>query len=209
MSTWMPRACATFVVLIALFATSGCGGSAQPRTNRPLPWQEFAKIGSVVDASRGFPVAFYADPGAEPRTVDVDGTTLYASDWLTHLAKRMNQALAKVSLYDTRFMVVAQKMFTDEIVNGAYTYPYRGASKEMQASALHARIAVLQFASAAPTRIVAESGVRVVVKLKLHSMTRLYVHEATGAHWDHECFARIAEKILGDADFWRAVQAAP
>lgn len=209
MPSWMPRACTPLFVVVAFVALSGCGGSAQPRTSRPVPWQEFAKIGGVVDASRGFPVAFYADPGAEPRTANVDGTTLYVGDWLTHMAKRMNQALAKVSLYDTRFMAVAQKLFTDEIVNGAYTYPYRGASKEMQASALHARIASLQFESATRVSIVAESGVRVVVKLKLFSMTRLYVHEATGPHWDHECFTRIAEKILSDGDFWRAVQTAP
>lgn len=205
----IPRPVAFLILFASAFVWSGCGGSAQPRTNRPVAWQDFTTTGGMLDASRGFPLAFYADPGAEPRMVEVDGTTLYAGDWMTHIAKRMNQALAKVSLYDTRFMTVAQKLFTDKIVNGAYTYPYRGASKEMQASALHARIVMLQFESAKPVKIVAESGVRVVVKLKLFSMTRLYMHEATGAHWDHECFTHIAQKILSDGDFWRAVQAAP
>jgi len=208
----MPFPCRVhrIALILALFAIlAACGPRAQPRTSHPVKWREFTAIGGMVDASRGFPLAFYADPAAKPRIVDVDGTELYASDWMTHIAKRMNQALAKVSLYDTRFMPVAQKLFSDKLINGAYTYPYRGASKEMQTSALHARIAVLKFQSAAPVTIVAESGYKVVVELKMFSMTRLYMHEATGSHWDKTCFEEIARKILSDGRFWKAVKAAP
>ncbi len=197
------------LTLACVAAMTACAPRAQPRTSHPLKWQEYSKLGGVVDASRGFPLAFYADPGAEPRIVDVDGTDLYAADWMTHLAKRMNQALAKVSLYDSRFMPVAQKLFSDKLINGAYTYPYRGAGKEMQTSALHARIAVLKFQSVAPVTVVAESGYKVVVEVKMFSMTRLYVHESTGSHWDKTCFEAIGRKILSDSAFWRAVQAAP
>ncbi len=204
------RRAANLALAVAVaIAFVACAPRAQPRTSHPLKWKEFAQIGGMIDASRGFPLAFYADPGAEPIVTDVDGTDLYAADWTTHMAKRMNQALAKVSLYDSRFMPVAQKLFSDKLVNGAYTYPYRGAGKELQTSALHARIAVLKFHSAKPVTIAAERGIRVVVQLKMFSMTHLYAHEATGSHWDQKCFEEIARKILSDGKFWRAVQAAP
>lgn len=194
--------------LLGLFVVglSACATPAQPRTSHPVPFEQFVEIGAVIDASRAFPVAFYADPAAKPRIVDVEGQDLHASDWLTHLAKRMNQALAKVSLYDARFMPIAQTIFREELHAGRYTYPYEHAAQDLQKTRVPARIAALRFVSANRVRVAADSGVKVVVELRLADLTRLYSFESTGSNWDLDCFTGIARKILGDVRFWEAVK---
>ena len=194
---------------LTVVVIAACSTPAQPRTSHPVPFREFKEIGAVVDASRGFPVAFFAVPGRAPEIVDVDGQQLYAADWTVHIAKRMNQALALVGLYDMRFMQSGQLIFRDELSTGRYSYPYRSKDMAREMSLMPARLAELRFVSAKPVAVGGEAGVQLVLEVSLFSRKHLYSFEAIGGHWDVECFVGIARKVLSDAKFWRAVKTSP
>lgn len=200
------RSVAVVVVLLSLGA--GCSGGLGPRTSSPLQWQAWAESGAMADASRGHPVAFWADPSREPATVDVSGGTLQVSQWLTHLALRMNEAISRKTLFDTRFQAVGPQLFNWKLSAGRYRYTYKGkpaATAEMIART-RARAVELRLSRVGVVKLGSENGARLVVTTVLEGRKRTYMAESSlNSGWDVDLMSQIARKILADASFWSSL----
>ncbi len=203
------------LLLLSLLSlvTFGCGSVMQPRVNDDLGLNAAVLSGAPVDASRGFPIAFYANPGQDPEFVEVDhaiGTTKVAGAlWVTELARQLDRAAAKVSLYDERFSPIAQQVFAYEVSNGDLSYAWREPAEGLPTTGIHVRVAHLRL-DGLKTDSTGE-GVRVSasVELKLGDFHKTYACERAGERWDRAVFACLGEAILGDSALWHAAQAMP
>jgi hypothetical protein len=198
-------------VMAPLLLLGGCGTTLRPRTSDPIPVEKFLGVAAMQDASRGFPVGFYAHPGGPPETVDVNvgvgGAELYVAQWLTDLARAMNVALAKVTRFDERFKPIAQQVFLSEISNGDVTYAYR--APEGGPDFATARVAVLRFVDFRTTSAADGVVAEIAVQVDLGAFHKAYGCEARGASWDLKAFTCIGERILDDGAFWSAARAIP
>ena len=197
-----------------LSLTVGCATTLRPRTSAELPYKEYKKLGAVTDASRAFPIAFYADPTQDPVELDVPYVLpaghVLAAQWMTHLAARMNQALHEVGLYDRRFAAFAHQVFHNDLASGDYIYNFKGdgaVKRDIEVSG--ARLVKLRLKSMKPVTSGSMQIVRLVVELKMGNLQRMYQAESNAADWDRACFDGIARKILGDPKFWKGVSQTP
>ncbi len=201
------------VYFAALSLTFGCASVLQPRVNDDLGLNAAVLHGAVVDASRGFPIAFYANPGQDPEMVELEhtiGTTKVAGAlWVTELARQLDRAIAKVSLYDERFSPVAQQVFAYDVSNGDLIYAWREPADGLPTSGIHVRVARLRLDSFKTTSTGEGVHVTASVELKLGDYRQVYTCERAGERWDREVFACLGEQILGDAALWHAAQAMP
>lgn len=200
-----PRISCTFALL---FLSTGCAVSSLPRTETPLPIQKFAEVPAMADASRGYPLVFYANPGDDPEFLNLDtgmGTTrVFGAQWMTELARSLNMALARVTLYDERFKPVSPQVFEYDIQNGDIIYHYR----EPPGGADFGRVRIARLKLKEITTASSEEGVtaRITVEVSLKSgFIKFYACEAAGEHWDRGIFACAGEKILADPMFWKGV----
>lgn len=200
-------------VLGVLAITTGCGAVMQPRVNDDLGFNSAVLSGAPVDASRGFPIAFYANPGQDPEVVELDhgiGTTRVAgAQWVTELARQLDRAIAKVSLYDERFSSIAQQVFAYEVSNGDLSYAWREPSDGLPTTGIHVRIARLRLDSFKTTSTAEGVHVSASVELNLGEFRQIYACERAGERWDRAIFACLGDKILGDPAVWKAAQAMP
>ncbi|MCO4763200.1 MAG: hypothetical protein KC502_16905 [Myxococcales bacterium] len=180
-----------------------------PRTSDQLPTKNWIELGAMIDASRGHPVAFWSDPGREPQEVDVGSGTFHPAQWLTHLALRMNEAIAKRTLFDSRLAAVGPKLFKWELRAGRYHYSYKAKRAKTldMIRRSHARAVELQFKSAHEIKMGSDTGVRLLVEAHMGTHVRSYAVDSTSAsNWDVDCMNQLARRILGDADFWAAAK---
>ncbi len=196
------------VAAIALIAAvaGGCGRTLQPRTSSSIEVKTWGE-GAMIDASRAFPVAFWADPCVAPPAVDVGGDSLLVSHWLPYLAKRMNDVAASGGLYDQRLSSseAGKSVLKSEISNGYYVYrclPESTARVGREA----VRIVKLELESATPTRIGADAGVVVRLAVIAGASRLSYQAQAAGIHWDIEVFQELGRKVMSDPAFWAAVE---
>ncbi len=201
--------CAIFLLALA----TACGSVMQPRVNDDLGFNAAVLTGATVDASRGFPIAFYANPGQDPEIVELEhgiGTTRVAgAQWVTELARQLDRAIAKVSLYDDRFSTVAQQVFAYDVSNGDLSYAWREPADGLPTNGIHVRIARLRLDSFKTTSTGEGVHVAASVELKLGDFRQIYACERAGERWDRAVFACLGEKILGDSALWKAAQATP
>ena len=166
----------------------------------------------MSDASRGFPVAFYVNPGAEPQTVEVDaglGTTrVHAAQWLADLARVMNVALAQVSRFDERFLPWSQQVYAHDIEDGDRVYKWREPAGGIDVGkARVARMRLIELKSAGSTS--EGQTAQIVVEVAVGDSVRMYACEKSSPKWELEAFTCAGEKILGDPKFWQAVALTP
>ena len=193
---------------------AGCASTLRPRTSAELQYKDYKSLGAVHDASRAYPIAFYADPTQDPQVVQVPfglpAGKVLAAQWITHLAAKMNQALHEVGLYDRRFASFAHRVFHNNLSSGDYIYDFKGdaqVDKDIKLSG--ARIVKLRLKSMTVATAGSEQTVRLVVEATVGGLPRLYQANSNGANWDQQCFDRVARKILGDPGFWKVVAQAP
>lgn len=190
-----------------LLQTAACGTASQPRTNDAMPIEKFQTLGPVADASRAFPLAFYANPVGPPEFVDVDkglgGTKVATGAWLTELARNMNKAMAQVSLYDARFLEQATAVFQYDVENGDIVYRYREPAEGLKTKA---RVAKMKLVSLKTSSGADGTTVVIHVEVQLGTFVHIYGCEVTDIRWDAAAFACIGEKVLGDASLWKAAQ---
>ena len=200
-------------VLGFLALASGCSSVMQPRVTDDLGFNTAVLHGATVDASRGFPIAFYANPGQDPEFVEVDhaigNTKVAGALWVTELARQLDRAIAKVSLYDERFSSIAQQVFAYEVSNGDLTYPWREPADGLPATGIHVRVARLRLDSFKTASTGEGVHVTASVELKLGDFKQIYSCERAGERWDRAVFACLGEKILGDSSLWKAASTMP
>lgn len=191
----------------------GCGSVMQPRVNDDLGLNNAVLHGATVDASRGFPLAFYANPGQDPEFVDLDhgfgNTRVAGAAWVTELARQLDNAIAKVSLYDQRFSALAQQVFASEVSNGDLSYAWHEPAEGLQTLGSNVRIARLRLDSFKTQSTGEGIHVTASVELKLGDFKQTYTCERAGERWDRAVFACLGEKILSDARLWKAAAAMP
>jgi len=194
----------------ALVWVSGCAVASLPRTETPLPIQKFTEAPAMADASRGFPLVFYANPAGDPEILALDtgmGTTnVHASQWLTELARSLNVALAKVTLFDERFKALSQQVFEYELNNGDIVYSYREPKNGPDFGTL--RVARLRLKELKTSTN--EEGVSAMITIEVSlpsGFIKFYACEAAGKQWVRDVFACAGEKILNDTMFWKGVAA--
>ncbi len=199
--------------LALTFLATGCGAALQPRDTDDLRFNAVVLKGAAADASRGFPIAFYANPGQDPEFVELDhgiGTTRVAgAQWVTELARQMDKAIAKVSLYDERFSAIAQQVFAYDVVNGDLSYSWREPAGGLPTTGIHVRLARLRLDSFKTLSTSEGVQINASVELKLGDFKQVYSCERAGERWDREIFACLGEKILGDSALWKAAQLLP
>jgi len=208
------RGAALCALVAVVGLSSGCATTLQPRTSAELQYKSYKKLGAVIDASRAFPIAFYANAQQQPLTLEVPfgmpSATLAAAQWTTHLAKMMNQALHEVGLYDRRFAAFAHQVFHNNLASGDYVYDFKNADKLMPDIRVSGtRLVKLKLLSAKPVREGADEVVQVTVEATIAGLQRLYQATAQGSNWDRKVFDAIAKKILSDPGFWKVVVTVP
>ncbi len=203
------RLCAwTGLLLLGLGA---CSSSLQPRTDQPIPFEKYRDLGAVVDASRGFPVAFMALTTDKPQQVEVSmglgSVTVQTAQWMVDLARSMNMAMAKVALYDDRFTPTSQQIFHNELDSGDLVYDFKPAADWKPAAARVARLALRSLEAHSQS-----DGVlfQIQVQVDLPGFTHIYTCERTApSNWDRDAFSCAGEKILGDPLLWKAATFVP
>lgn len=208
------RILAASVVALAAVVAAGCTQTLQPRTSAELPYKGYKKLGAVADASRAYPLAFYADPTLAPTELEVGfglaGAKVLAAQWLTHLAAKMNQALHEVGLYDRRFAGFAHQVFRNQLSSGDYVYLFKddgSIKRDIEVSG--ARLAKLRIKSMTTVTVGSERMVRLTVEVTIGGLPRMYQADGARGNWDQQCFDGIARKILSDPGFWRVVAQSP
>lgn len=205
---------AVLALALGVAVTVGCASTLQPRTSAELPYKDYKKIGAVMDASRAYPVAFYAEPTQKPVQMRVEfglpAANVMAAQWLTHTAARMNQALHEVGLYDRRFASFAHQVFHNRLSAGTYVYDFKGdGTVKRYVEVSGARLVKMKVVSFKPVKSGAQEMVRLTVEITIGGLPRLYQADSAGARWDRGCFDAIARKILGDPAFWKVVSQSP
>lgn len=203
----------TLNLLMIVLLLPACSAAMLPRVNDDLQLNAAANQGAAHDASRGFPIAFYANPGQDPETVEVShglGTIRFAgAQWVTELARQLNKAIAKVTLFDQRFAPISQQVFAYDVSDGDLSYAWREPVEGLSTGGMHMRIAKLRldnFKTAATSEgVVATAS----VELNLGAYRQIYSCEKAGERWDREVFSCLGQKILGDASLWQAAQGMP
>lgn len=200
-------------VLGAMTLATGCGAAMQPRDTDDLRLHPAVLHGAPVDASRGFPIAFYANPGQDPEYLDLDhgigGVRFAGAQWVTELARQLDKAIAKVSLYDERFSPIAQQVFAYDVSNGDLTYSWREPPAGLPTNGIHVRLARLRLDTFKTSSTSEGVHVSASVELKLGDFKAVYSCERAGERWDREIFTCLGEKILGDSAMWKAAQTLP
>jgi len=206
-----PNAILLAFVAAATLLASGCASTMQPRTSAELPYKKYKALGAVVDASRAYPIAFYAEHNQKPVEVIVEygfpKGRLLAGQWTAHLAARMNQALHEVGLFDRRFSAFAHRVFHNRLSAGNYVYDHKdfnAMKRDIELS--RSRLAKLRLVSAKPATTGSMRVARVTVEVTMGGLQRMYQADSGRADWDAHCFDQIARKILGDPGFWKVVQ---
>ncbi|MSP93129.1 MAG: hypothetical protein EXR79_15235 [Myxococcales bacterium] len=198
-------------VPMAALLIAACGGASMPRIADPLPVQQFQDVGAMADASRGFPVAFYANPGDQPDVIELPaGGCIHGSQWMVELARTMNVALAKATLFDERFKPLAQQVFNYEVDNGDVSYAWREPASGPDFGG--ARVVTLKLNNFKTFSSLGEGitgQATVEVNIRGGGFTKYYACEKTGARWDRDTFTCVGERILGDPGFWKGVASAP
>jgi hypothetical protein len=199
----------TFFPLATLLCVA-CGGTSVPRVADPVPVQALLDVGAMADASRAFPVAFYANPGEAPEIRDLASGAIQGSQWLTELARNMNVALAKAGLFDERFTPLSQQVFNYEVESGDVIYKWREPAGGPQFLGVRvAKLSLKEFKAAAGLGEAVTAQATVEVTIPSSGFAKFYACEKTSAKWDREVFTCIGERILGDPGFWKGVEAAP
>lgn len=185
----------------------GCATTSSPRVGDPIPVERLTETGAMVDASRGYPVAFYANPADQPEVLELDlglgGTHLQARDWALDLARSLNLVVAKVSLFDERFKAFTPQIFAHDVDNGDRQYKWR--EPEGGVDFQNTRVARLKLKSFKAAGVTGGVETRSVVEVSIGGFSRAYGCEKLSASsWDVEAFTCLAEKILGDPEFWKA-----
>ncbi len=192
--------------------SSGCASTLAPQVGRTIPIAKMLNQGAMLDASRAYRVAFYADPTQQPDFVEVSaglgGTKVLTSQWSTELARILNVVVGKVSRYDERFMDFAAEVFSHDIDNGDINFKYRppaGGPKFGKARVVTIRLTEVK-TSSGNEGIVGHAMIEVALAGWIH----MYACEAAGqSDWMARTMACLGEHIVGDPSFWKAVEAAP
>lgn len=193
-----------------LLLTCGCASLVQPRVNDDLKLNSVAGTGATHDASRGFPIAFYSNPGQDPEEVTVDHglgpTRVRVAQWVTELARQLNIAIAKVSLFDQRFSAVSQQVYAYEVSDGDLSFAWREPVEGIPLSGERPRIAKLRL-NGMTTASTSEGVVATAsVEVNLGGFRKVYACERAGERWDRAVFGCLGEQILSDTLLWQAAQ---
>ena len=190
---------------------AACGGASMPRIADPLPVQQFQDVGAMADASRGFPAAFYANPGNSPEVIELPaGGRIHGAQWMVELARTMNVALSKATLFDDRFKPLAQQVFNYDVDNGDVVYAWREPAAGPDFGG--ARVVTLKLKDFKTVSSLGEGitgQATVEVNILGSGFTKYYACEKTGQKWDRDTFTCVGERILGDPSFWKGVASAP
>lgn len=198
-------------LLCALLArvASGCASLAGPRVDRPLDRAALASTPAFVDASRAWPIAFFAAPETAQETmVDVGGARrpLRTADWLHQLALELNTTLQGRGLFDERTRVVQARAMQRMVSEGYQRHGIPDQTRfdrDIRLSA--ARVAWLSLESVESVR----DGNRMVVRITLHAhgggVDRRYRVSRGGEDFDHGAFQELGQTLLGDGAFWGGV----
>ena len=205
-NNWIQRGLLTGALALSV----ACGSVVQPRVNDDLALNAAASRGATHDASRGFPIAFYANPGQDPEDVEVNHglgpTRVRVAQWVTELARQLNIAIARVSLFDQRFSAVSQQVYAYDVSDGDLSFAWREPKEGLQLSGERPRIAKLRLNGLRTTST--SEGVVVVasVELQLGTYRKIYDCEKAGERWDRTVFGCLGEQILSDPLLWKAAQ---
>jgi hypothetical protein len=183
----------TLTIAVAL-TISGCGRALTPRTSAPL------------DASRAYPVAFWADACKEPEGRVVASDNLLTGQWLAHFSRALNEAVARAGLYDTRFGEIHSSVLGGELVAGEFVYKCNPDSVALVRRSA-TRIVQITLKSADRVVVVSDRAVVVVVEVHVGKQTLQYQAHSIRSGWDAEVFSQLGRSILGDPGFWQAVAA--
>ena len=197
---------------VAALSLAACSTTLAPQVGRLIPIDKMLNQGAMLDASRAYRVAFYADPTAQPETVEVNaglgGTKVLLAQWGMELARLLNVTVGKVSRYDERFIEFATEVFSHDIENGDVFFKYKppqGGPKFGRARVVQLRLTEISTSSG-------QDGItgHGVAEVSLAGWVHLYACEAVGqADWMQKTMACLGERIVGDPSFWKAVEAAP
>jgi hypothetical protein len=194
----------TLTIAVAL-TISGCGRALTPRTSAPLDTTEWNQ-GALIDASRAYPVAFWADACKEPEGRVVASDNLLTGQWLAHFSRALNEAVARAGLYDTRFGEIHSSVLGGELVAGEFVYKCNPDSVALVRRSA-TRIVQITLKSADRVVVVSDRAVVVVVEVHVGKQTLQYQAHSIRSGWDAEVFSQLGRSILGDPGFWQAVAA--
>jgi hypothetical protein len=196
-----------------LMLATGCASTMMPRVNDDLELNKAVLHGATVDATRGFPIAFYANPAQDPEYVELDhalgATRIAGAQWVTELARQMDNAIAKVSLFDQRFSPISQQVFAYDVSNGDLSFAWREPADGLPTAGIHIRIAHMRLDSFKTSATAEGVHVMASIEVKLGDYREVYTCERAGDRWERAVFACLGEKILGDAKLWKAAQSLP
>jgi len=199
---------------LSLVLLSACATLSLPRVEPPIKAESFTDEGALRDASKGFPVAFYANPGQKPEVLEVDGglgsTQLHAAQWTTELARQLNRAVAKLGRFDDRFAPFSQQIFAHEVTDGDMRFPWREPASfaaDVERVRL-VRLHTLTVTARAETGGMSAAG---TIEASLpNGWGHIYACEvAPGPNWQQRLFTCLGEKVVGDTAFWTAVATIP
>ncbi len=213
-STVAPIRLCTAALLVGVVAAGvqACAVTAIPKVDDTVPAEAFTDHGAVIDASRAYPIAFYADPSAEPAFAEaatgMQTLRIPGPQWLAHLALKLNESVARVGLYDLRFSLHARDVFATEAEAGRVRYTYR-AQKDDPARFHPARVAVLTIQSIEGKSVSDGVELTLSVQVDMVGFTHVYVHREVVGTSPRDVFIGLGKKLVSDPAFWRAVAAAP
>ena len=200
------------VVWLGAVIAQGCAMTVMPKVDDVVPSELFTDHGAVVDASRAYPVAFYANPAAQPEFFEaatgMQTMRIPGPQWLAHLALKLNEGIARVGLYDLRFSANARDVFATEAAAGYLRYTYQAQKDDPQRFA-PARVAVLSTQSIESKSVSEGVELTLSVQVELAGFARTYVHREVVGTSPRGAFVGLGTKIVSDPEFWRAVAAAP
>jgi len=198
------------IVALAALACPACGSLLAPQVARTIPIDRMQQQGAMLDASRAYRLAFYANPGQSPEVVEVSagigGTRVALSQWTTELARTLNIVVGRVQRFDERFQELSVEIFNHDIEQGDVIYRWRPPVEGPKFG--KARVATLKMIELKTTSgadgITGHGTIEVVLGTWVH----LYACEAVGQQdWMQRTMACLGEKILGDPSFWKAAEA--
>ncbi len=197
--------------LLLLLGASGCATAAAPQVRSPLDVTAFAERPAMIDASRAWPIAFFAEPET-PTLVQVPlgvrSADLYLADWLQNLAHQLNGALAQRGLYDGRAATVTARVVEHAVVDGRDAYFVQSPKQVRRDVWLAAVRAVwLKVEKAA---VIDEGGDRqfeIILLVSGLGLDRRYRVRVRDSDFDRSAFQSLGEAIVGDGSFWASIEA--
>lgn len=172
---------------------SGCASVAGPRVDRPLDRDAFGSTPAFINASRAWPIAFFAAPETTRQDeVDVGGRQrrLRTADWLHQLALELNATLQGRGLFDERARVVQARAMQRVVSDGYQRHGIPDRSRFDRAVRLSAARVVV---------------VRITLRARGCGVDRRYRVSRGGEDFDHGAFQQLGQTLLGDGAFWAGV----